>query len=170
MMAAKSSALTPGKSAAAPHLDTTITGMKTTLLRVPWVGDPPPNGIMPMGPREYLVVEIMTKGGLTGMGYLQLLRGGGETVDACLKELMWPMIKGRDATEIEGIWQSLVERHLLDRPHGRRRSSRCRRSISRCGTSSENAPTCRSIGCGGRAGPRCRPMARAAGGAWAATA
>jgi L-alanine-DL-glutamate epimerase-like enolase superfamily enzyme len=105
-MAAKSPASSPGKSTN-PSSDTTITGLKTTLLRVPWVGEPPPNGIMPMGPREYLVVELMTKGGLTGMGYLMLLRGGGETVAACLKELMAPMIMGRDATEIEGIWQSL---------------------------------------------------------------
>ena len=26
--------------------DTTITALKTTLLRVPWPGEPPPNGIM----------------------------------------------------------------------------------------------------------------------------
>ena len=49
----------------------------------------------------------MTKGGITGMGYLQPLRGGSETLDACLREMIAPMILGRDATEIEGIWQSI---------------------------------------------------------------
>ena len=87
--------------------DTTITGLRTTQLRVPWVGDPPPNGIMPAQDRLYLMVVIMTKGGLTGMGYLQPLRGGIDTIDTCLKEMIAPMILGRDATEIEGIWQSI---------------------------------------------------------------
>jgi L-alanine-DL-glutamate epimerase-like enolase superfamily enzyme len=87
--------------------DTTITGLKTTQLRVPWVGEPPPNGIMAAEDRLYLVVEIMTKGGLTGMGYLHPLRGGIDTLDTCLKEMIWPLIRGRDATEIEGIWQSI---------------------------------------------------------------
>ena len=44
--------------------DTTIAGLKTTQLRVPWVGEPPPNGIMAAEDRLYLVVEVMTKGGL----------------------------------------------------------------------------------------------------------
>ena len=100
----------PAKSApklATSAPDTTITALKTTLLRVPWNGEPPANGIMPPAAREYVVVEIMTKGGLSGIGYLQPLRGGMETLDACLREMMAPMILGRDATEIEGIWQSL---------------------------------------------------------------
>jgi L-alanine-DL-glutamate epimerase-like enolase superfamily enzyme len=87
--------------------DTTITGLKTTLLRVPWPGEPPPNGIMAAQDRQYVVLEIMTKGGITGMGYLQPLRGGSETIDACIKEMIAPMVIGRDATEVEGIWQSL---------------------------------------------------------------
>ena len=48
---------------------TTITALRTTLIRVPFVGDPPPNGIMPPTHRELLVLEIGTAGGLTGMGY-----------------------------------------------------------------------------------------------------
>ena len=86
---------------------TIITSLKTTLLRVPWAGDPPPNGIMPPSTREFLVLEVGTSGGATGMGYLQPLSGGLETLDACLKELIAPKVLGRDATEIEAIWQSL---------------------------------------------------------------
>jgi L-alanine-DL-glutamate epimerase-like enolase superfamily enzyme len=100
----------PAKSApklATSAPDTTITGLRTHLLRAPWVGEPPANGVMAPGPREYVVVEILTRGGLTGMGYLMPLRGGTETLDACIRHMMAPMIIGRDATEIEGIWQSL---------------------------------------------------------------
>jgi len=42
-----------------------------------------------------------------GMGYLQPLTGGLETLDACIKELIAPKVLGRDASEVEVIWQSL---------------------------------------------------------------
>jgi L-alanine-DL-glutamate epimerase-like enolase superfamily enzyme len=87
--------------------DTTITSLKTTLLRVPWSGEPPANGIMPPAAREFLVLEIATRGGLTGMGYLQPLAGGLETLDTCLKEVIAPIVLGRDAAEIEAIWQAI---------------------------------------------------------------
>lgn len=84
-----------------------ITSLKTSLLRVPWNGEPPPNGIMPPTAREFLVLEVGTSAGITGMGYLQPLTGGLETLDACIKELIAPKVLGRDASEIEAIWQSL---------------------------------------------------------------
>ena len=87
--------------------DTTITSLATTLVRVPWSGAPPASGIMPPTHRELLVLEIRTRGGLTGMGYLHLLSGGLTTLDACLKEMIAPNVLGRDATEVEGIWQAL---------------------------------------------------------------
>ncbi len=87
--------------------DLTITALRTTLIRVPWNGEPPAAGILPPTARELLVLEIETKGGLTGMGYLQPLAGGLLTLDMCLKEIVAPKIIGRDATEIEGIWQTL---------------------------------------------------------------
>lgn len=87
--------------------DTTITALSTTLLRVPWAGGPPDNGIVAPAHRELLVLEIGTRGGLTGMAYLHPLAGGLETLDACMKELIAPKVLGRDATEIEGIWQTL---------------------------------------------------------------
>ena len=55
---------------------TTITALRTSLLRIPFVGAPPANGIMPPTHRELLVLEIETAGGLSGMGYLQPLSGG----------------------------------------------------------------------------------------------
>ena len=93
--------------AMASGADTTITSIKSTLIRVPWVTAPPATGIMPPGDREFLVLEVRTKGGISGMGYLQPLSGGLETLNMCLKELIAPKVLGRDATEIEGIWQTL---------------------------------------------------------------
>ena len=87
--------------------DTTITAVETTLIRVPWAQTPPASGIMPPAHRELLVLEIRTRGGLTGMSYLQPLSGGLATLDMCLKEMVAPKILGRDATETEGIWQTL---------------------------------------------------------------
>ncbi len=87
--------------------DTTITALRTTLIRVPWAGVPPANGIMPPAARELLVLEVETKGGITGMGYLQPLAGGLETLDQCLKEVIAPIVLGRDATEVEAIWQAI---------------------------------------------------------------
>ncbi len=94
-------------SESAAMTDTTIVAMKTTLMRVPWATEPPNNGIMPPSAREFVMLEITTKGGITGMGYLQPLTGGLETLDACLKEMIAPKVLGRDATEVEAIWQTL---------------------------------------------------------------
>ncbi len=63
--------------------------------------------MVPPGPRELYVLEIETQGGLVGMSYLHPLRGGLQTIDACMKELIAPLVIGRDATEIEAIWQTL---------------------------------------------------------------
>jgi L-alanine-DL-glutamate epimerase-like enolase superfamily enzyme len=87
--------------------DTNIAAVRTTLVRIPWVGAPPAAGIVTPGPRELLFLEIETKGGLTGFSYLHTLCGGLETLDACMREMIAPKIIGRDATEIEGIWQTL---------------------------------------------------------------
>lgn len=87
--------------------DTTIVALRTTLLRVPWGGEPPANGIMPPSAREFLLLEIETRGGLVGLGYLQPLSGGLETLDMCLKEMIAPQVLGRDATDVEAIWQAL---------------------------------------------------------------
>ncbi len=87
--------------------DTTITAIETELLEIPWSGEPPANGIMPPSHREFLVLEVKTASGLTGMGYLQPLAGGLRTLDACMHDMIAPAILGRDASEIEGIWQSL---------------------------------------------------------------
>jgi D-arabinonate dehydratase len=88
---------------------TTITELRSTLLQIPWHGAPPAAGVVPPGPRELYVLEIETQGGIVGMSYLHPLRGGLHTIDACMKELIAPQVIGRDATEVEAIWQALYK-------------------------------------------------------------
>ena len=70
--------------------DTTIVNLRTTRLSIPWRDGPPAAGIVDPLPRQFLVVEIATKGGLTGMGYLHMLGDGSETIEACLREMVAP--------------------------------------------------------------------------------
>ena len=150
--------------------DTTIVNLRTTRLSIPWRDGPPAAGIVDPLPRQFLVVEIATKGGLTGMGYLHMLGDGSETIEACLKEMVAPRILGRDATEVEGIWQMLWKSTYSRRSRRRRDVRHVGGRHRACGTSSASARTCRCIGCGATRAPRCRPTARAAGAGSAATA
>jgi L-alanine-DL-glutamate epimerase-like enolase superfamily enzyme len=60
-----------------------------------------------IGPREVVIVEIETASRIVGMGHIMPIRGGLETIAACLRELIVPRILGRDATQIEAIWHDL---------------------------------------------------------------
>src|SRR6478735_2354685 len=88
---------------------TTIVELRTILLQVPWRGKPPAAGILSAPFRDIYVLEIETQGGLIGMSYLMPLRGGLDTLDACMKELIAPHVIGRDATDVEAIWQALYK-------------------------------------------------------------
>ena len=91
---------------------TTITELRSTLLHVPWHGKAPEAGLSIESKRDIYVLEIETQGGLVGMSYLMPLRGGLETIDAAMKELVAPRVIGRDATEIEAIWQLLYKNNF----------------------------------------------------------
>jgi L-alanine-DL-glutamate epimerase-like enolase superfamily enzyme len=87
--------------------DMTISEVRVIPLRVPWV-DPPVFGKSKVTtPRDILVVEVETKGGLVGIGYLHLLSPALRTIATCLDEAIVPVLIGRDATAIEAIWRDL---------------------------------------------------------------
>ncbi len=88
--------------------DLTIREVRTTLLRMPWAEDPWLAGHA-LGPtRDLVVVEVVTRSGLTGMGYLHLLNLPLQrTIGACIEEALAPRIIGRDATAVEAIWRDL---------------------------------------------------------------
>ena len=53
------------------------------------------------------MLEVETKGGIVGMGYLFLFRPGIRTIAACLDETIIPRVIGKDASAVEAIWQDL---------------------------------------------------------------
>jgi L-alanine-DL-glutamate epimerase-like enolase superfamily enzyme len=88
--------------------DMTISAVRTTLLRMPWPDDPWMKGHTLGKSRDLLVLEVETKGGIVGMGYLNplnqpILR----TIAMCLEEAIVPRVLGRDATAVEAIWRDL---------------------------------------------------------------
>ena len=87
-----------------------IKDIRTRHLSAPWV-EPPRFGPVVPENREILVAEVETDGGVVGMGYLLLLRDGVPTLRACLDELVIPDLIGRNASDIEGIWQHLWRRN-----------------------------------------------------------
>src|SRR3984885_11158686 len=87
--------------------DMTIKAVRTTLIRVPWPNDPWLKGHAFGEARNLLVLEVETKGGIVGMGYLFSFRPGLKTVVAALEETILPHVIGKDATAVEGIWSEL---------------------------------------------------------------
>ena len=87
--------------------DMTIKAIRTTMLRVPWPDTPWLKGHAFGEARNILVLEVETKGGIVGMGYLLLFRPGMRTIAACLDEAIIPRVIGKDASAVEAIWQDL---------------------------------------------------------------
>src|SRR4026208_2615615 len=87
--------------------DMTITAIRTSILRVPWPDTPWLKGHAFGDARNLLVLEVETRGGVTGMGYLFSFRPGLKTIVAALEETIVPHVIGKDATAVEGIWNDL---------------------------------------------------------------
>jgi len=87
--------------------DMTITAVRTRMLRVPWPNNPWLKGHPFGATRDFLVLDVETKGGIVGMGYLFLYRPTMRTIAACLDEAIIPRVLGKDASAIEAIWQDL---------------------------------------------------------------
>src|SRR5688572_6868206 len=87
--------------------DMTIKAVRTTMLRVPWPETPWLKGHAFGAARNVLVLEVETRGGIVGMGYLFSFRPGLRSIAALLDEAIIPRVKGKDATAVEAIWQDL---------------------------------------------------------------
>ncbi len=87
--------------------DLTITALRTTLLQVPWPQTPWLKGHAFGDARNLLVLDVETKGGIAGMGYLFSFRPGLRSVAAALQEAIAARVIGKDATAVEGIWNDL---------------------------------------------------------------
>ena len=83
--------------------DLTITAVRTTILRVPWPETLWLKGHAFGDTRNFLVLDVETKGGIIGMGYLFLFRPGIKSIIACLEEVIIPRVIGKDASAVEQI-------------------------------------------------------------------
>ncbi|MCC5873901.1 MAG: mandelate racemase/muconate lactonizing enzyme family protein [Gammaproteobacteria bacterium] len=81
-----------------------ITNASVTLLRLPYL-DPPRFQADYARDRDILVLEVETEDGHVGLGYQLFLWDGFVTTRACLEEIFLPRLIGRDAMEVEAIWQ-----------------------------------------------------------------
>ena len=87
--------------------DLTITAIRTTMLRVPWPPSPWLKG-HPFGDaRDILVLDLETRGGISGMGYLLLFQPIMRTIAMCLEETVIPRVIGKNASAVEAIWADL---------------------------------------------------------------
>src|SRR5947209_5684822 len=87
--------------------DMTIRDVRTTLLRMPWPDSPWMKGHALGATRNLLVLEVETRGGIVGMGYLNPFTPVLRTIAACLEEAIVPRVLGKDATAVEAIWRDL---------------------------------------------------------------
>jgi L-alanine-DL-glutamate epimerase-like enolase superfamily enzyme len=87
--------------------DMTIKAVRTTMLRVPWPDTPWLKGHAFGDARNLLVLDVETKGGIVGLGYLFSFRPGLRTIAMCLEETILPRVIGKDATAVEAIWADL---------------------------------------------------------------
>ena len=87
-----------------------IKDIRVYQIRAPWI-EAPKFSLTPPQFRDILVLELETETVIVGMGYLILLSGGGLTIQACIKELIIPELLGKNATDVEAIWQHLWKRN-----------------------------------------------------------
>ncbi len=57
--------------------------------------------------QDFLIVEVETRSGLVGMGYLHPLAGGLKTLACCIDEMLSPLLLGQDAEDVEGLWERM---------------------------------------------------------------
>src|SRR5262249_42578394 len=78
--------------------DMTIAALRTTPLHVPWPNDPWLKGHRFGDARNLLLLEVETKGGIVGLGYLFSFRPGLRTIATAIDETIAPRVVGKDAT------------------------------------------------------------------------
>ena len=94
--------------------------------------------------RNFVTLKIETDEGLTGIGDATL-NGRELAVAACLTEHVIPRLSGRDAHQIEDIWQYLYKGAYWRR--GPVTIAPSRPSTPRSGTSRPRPRTCRCTSC-----------------------
>jgi len=115
-------------------------------------------------------LEVETKGGIVGMGYLFSFRPGLKTVIAALEETILPHVIGKDATAVEGIWNDLWKRTVTYNRGGIVTMAMSALDIALWDAIGKRANMPLHRLCGAMSVRKCRCTARAASAAPAATA
>ena len=92
-----------------------IEDIRTHLLSVPFA-DPPKTGFLTLEAIDLLVVEIETASGVVGTGHLHPLASGMRTLEACIHEMLKPVLLGEDASDVEALWDKMWRATFI---HGR---------------------------------------------------
>jgi len=83
-----------------------VTDIRTQLLVLPWP-ERPTFAVKVPTHQEMLVVQVETRSGLVGMGYLQPLAGGLRTLQCCIHEMLAPLLMDADPGDVEGLWDRM---------------------------------------------------------------
>lgn len=92
-----------------------ISDIRTYLLSVPFT-DPPKIGFLNPTNVDLLIVEIESKSGVIGTGYLHPMTTGMRTLDMCIHEMLKPLLIGEDFRNVEKLWTKMWEATFI---HGR---------------------------------------------------
>ena len=83
-----------------------ISDIRTHLLSVPYT-DSPKIGFLNPKNIDLLIVEVESKSGIIGTGYLHPMVGGMRTLDTCIHEMLKPLLMGQDFRQVEGLWKKM---------------------------------------------------------------
>jgi L-alanine-DL-glutamate epimerase-like enolase superfamily enzyme len=63
--------------------------------------------------RDYVLVRVRADDGHAGIGFFYAGHRGGTVAEAATRELLAPMLIGRDPYQVEGLWEALYQEWLL---------------------------------------------------------
>jgi L-alanine-DL-glutamate epimerase-like enolase superfamily enzyme len=92
-----------------------ITSVEARAVRMP-LGQPTAFAQRQVNGRDYCLVRIRTEDGVEGIGHCYAGHAGGAVVAVAVRELLAPMLIGRDTTATELLWKQMYQEVLL---HGR---------------------------------------------------
>ena len=73
------------------------------------IGRPIQFGVGPYGAFTATLVELTTDDGLTGWGEC-IARRAPRVTDVVVRDLLWPVLEGRDPHDVEGLWDEMFTR------------------------------------------------------------
>ncbi|MFJ4657303.1 mandelate racemase/muconate lactonizing enzyme family protein [Nocardia sp. NPDC088792] len=95
----------------------TIASIRTRAIGVP-VDKPTRMSNRELGARHYLLVEVTTDDGATGVGYTYAGTGSGHLAKCAADDLLAPVYLGGDPNDVVGLWDRAYQETLLEGRRG----------------------------------------------------